>query len=584
MSKKVPAQVSHNPKYTAKLLYMRLLRYAQKHWGVFLLGVIAMAIYSATNTGFLAAIKMITDQGFVGKQADKMAILPLMLFGLLTTRALAGFLANFSIRWVARRVVEKLRLNLFEKLMALPVSFFDSNSVGELTSKITYDTEQMAKAATGIALSVIRDSLTIVGMVAYMVYLDWKLTLIFMVVAPAMALYIRMMTPKLRAAGKETQQTVGEMTQVSEEAISGQRMVKIFGGASYEFERFAKVAGKNRHMQIRLARLSGLNSFVIEMLAAFALALVVFYSVGHFTAGEFAAFIGALLMLIGPIKSLTGVNEDLQVGLAAAHSVFSLMDTPQEQDDGEHAIPRAKGEIEFKNITLRYEHAKRPALNQISFHLKPGEKIALVGRSGGGKTSLVNLLPRFYELQQGLILLDGLDVRALSLGSLRQQFSMVSQDVVLFNDTVFNNIAYGALRDVSQEQVIAAAKAAHAWDFIQHMPDGLQSEIGDRGVRLSGGQRQRIAIARAILKDAPILLLDEATSALDTESEQHVQQALDTLMMNRTTIVIAHRLSTIENADRILVMEQGEIVEQGSHHELLALDGHYAKLYRKQFH
>jgi ATP-binding cassette, subfamily B, bacterial MsbA len=584
MAKKIPAQVSLNPQYTAKLLYLRLLRYAQKHWGVFLLGTIAMAVYAGTNTGFLAAIKMITDQGFVGKQADKMVMLPLMLFALLTTRALSGFLANFSLRWVARRVVEKLRLDVFQRLMTLPVSFFDANSVGALTSKITYDAEQMGKAATSIALSVVRDSLTIIGMVAYMLYLDWKLTLIFVVVAPVMALYIRLMTPKLRAAGKETQQTVGEMTQVSEEAISGQRMVKIFGGSEYEYDRFAKVAGKNRHMQIRLARLSGLNSFVIEMLAAFALALVVFYSVGHFTAGEFAAFIGALLMLIGPIKSLTGINEDLQVGLAAAYSVFSLMDEKPEENEGNHTLERARGEIEFKHITLRYENSKRPALSNISFALKPGEKVALVGRSGGGKTSLVNLLPRFYELQQGLILLDGIDVRALKLESLRQQFSMVSQDVVLFNDTVYNNIAYGALRNVSETQVIEAAKAAHAWDFIQHMPDGLQSEIGDRGVRLSGGQRQRIAIARAILKDAPILLLDEATSALDTESEQHVQQALDTLMMNRTTIVIAHRLSTIENADRILVMEQGEIVEQGSHEALLTLNQHYAKLYRKQFH
>jgi len=289
-------------------------------------------------------------------------------------------------------------------------------------------------------------------------------------------------------------------------------------------------------------------------------------------------------MLIAPIKSLTSLNEDLQMGIAAAHSLFTLTDTKTQVDEGDKEIVRAKGEIEFRHVGLRYENAKRNALSNLSLIVKPGEKIALVGRSGGGKTTLASLLPRFYELQEGLILLDGMDIRALTIKSLRQQFALVSQDVILFNDTVFNNIAYGVLRGVSEEQVIAAAKAAHAWEFIQQLPEGLQSEIGDRGVRLSGGQRQRLAIARAILKDAPILLLDEATSALDTESEQHVQAALDELMRNRTTIVIAHRLSTIENADRILAMEQGEIVESGSHAELLAAGGHYAKLYQKQFH
>jgi subfamily B ATP-binding cassette protein MsbA len=337
-------------------------------------------------------------------------------------------------------------------------------------------------------------------------------------------------------------------------------------------------------MQIRLTRISGINSMVIEMLAAFSLGAVVYYSVGKFTAGEFAAFIGALLMLIPPIKSLTKMNETVQVGVAAAQSVFGLIDTQPELDEGELEIGRAKGEIEFKSVGLRYESAKNNALNQLSFVIKPGEKLALVGRSGGGKTTMVNLLPRFYEHQEGLVLLDGMDIRALKLSNLREQFALVSQDVVLFNDTVFNNIAYGALRGTSEESVIAAAKAAHAWEFIQQLPNGLQSEIGDRGVRLSGGQRQRLAIARAILKDAPILLLDEATSALDTESEQHVQAALDTLMKNRTSIVIAHRLSTIENADRIFVMEHGEIVESGTHAELLKAGGHYAKLYQKQFH
>jgi subfamily B ATP-binding cassette protein MsbA len=325
------------------------------------------------------------------------------------------------------------------------------------------------------------------------------------------------------------------------------------------------------------------NSMVVEMIAAAALAWVVYYSVGKFSAGEFAAFIGAVMMLISPIKTLTRMNEEIQVGLAAASSVFTIMDAAPESDKGTHALQDVHGGIEFRDVSLCYENAKRNALSHVNLKVNPGEKVALVGRSGGGKSSLVSLLPRFYDLYQGQVLLDGQDIRAITLPSLRAQFALVSQDVVLFNDSVRNNIAYGALRQVSDEEIVAAAKAAHAWEFIQQLPQGLESEIGDRGVRLSGGQRQRLAIARAILKDAPILLLDEATSALDTESEQHVQAALDGLMQNRTTLIIAHRLSTIENADRILVMEQGAIVESGSHAELLALGGHYAKLYQKQF-
>jgi subfamily B ATP-binding cassette protein MsbA len=480
-------------------------------------------------------------------------------------------------------VVERVRLDAFQRLMSFPVSYFDANSVGVVTSRLTYNTEQMANASTKVVMSAVRDSLTIVGMIGYMLYLNWHLTLVFAVIAPLMAYYLRKMTPVIRASGKAVQESVGDMTRVLEESVGGQRVVKIFGGADYENRRFAQAVGMNRRMQIRLGRIAGINSMVIELIAAAGLSLVVYYAVGKFSAGEFAAFIGAVLMLIGPVKSLTNLNEEVQVGVAAAQSVFGLMDSPAEDDVGSKTLERARGEIEFRHVNLRYENAKRNALHEINLKVMPGEKVALVGRSGGGKSSLVSLLPRFYELQQGVILLDGIDIRALTLSNLRAQFALVNQDVTLFNDTVFNNIAYGALRQVSEADVIAAAEAAHAWEFIRQLPEGLKSEIGDRGVRLSGGQRQRLAIARAILKDAPILLLDEATSALDTESEKHVQAALDGLMRGRTTLVIAHRLSTIVNADRILVMEKGELVESGTHDELLALDGHYAKLYRKQF-
>lgn len=567
----------------SKTLYLRLFAYAWRYKGVFLIGILGLVFLSATNTAFLATIKQVTDEGFVKQSPDKMALLPLMLFGLMAVRGLSGFFSGFAMRWVARRVVEDLRRSVFQQLMRLPITYFDEQSAGIVVAKITYDVEQMSGAATRSAISLVSDTLTALGIVGYMLYLDWRLTLIFALIAPIMAFYLRAMTPKLRNAGKQAQDSIGEMTKVAEEAISGQRIVKIFGASSYENQRFAKVAAKNRHMQIRLARLSGMNSMVIELLAAVSLGLVVYYAVGRFSAGEFAAFVAALLMLIAPIKHLTAMNEEVQVALAAAQSVFGVIDIEPEADDGKQALARSRGEIEFKNVSLSYQNAKRPALNDISFTIKPGEKLALVGRSGGGKTTLVNLLPRFYELQQGQVLIDGVDMRSLPLANLREQFSLVSQDVILFNDTIFNNIAYGVLRDASEQNVINAAKAAHAWEFIQQLPRGLQNEIGDRGVRLSGGQRQRIAIARAILKNAPILLLDEATSALDTESEQHVQAALDTLMQNRTSIVIAHRLSTIENADRIMVMEQGKIVEVGTHDTLIKQNGHYAKLYQKQF-
>lgn len=567
----------------AKALFLRIFSYAWRYKFVFAITIAATAVLSLSNTAFLAMLKKVTDEGFMQQPAGQAFVLPLMLLSLMSVRGLAGLVSMYSMRWIARRVVEVLRIQAFGRLMHMPVSYFDTQSTGVMVSKLTYDAERLSSVATRTAMNVLRDVLTMVGLVAYMLYLDWRLTLIFAIVAPLMVLYLRKTTPKLRANAKKVQLAVGEMTKASEEAISGQRIVKIFGAQDYEDQRFAKVVIDNRKLELRSARITGLNSFVIEVLAGLALSLVIYYALGRFSAGEFTAFMGALLMLISPIKHITAANEDFQIGLAAAQSVFEVIDAPIEVDEGKGHLEKIKGSIAFEHVSLRYEGAKRLALDDLNFTVNPGEKVALVGRSGGGKTSLVNLLPRFYELQQGSIQLDGMDVRELSLKDLRAQFSLVSQDIILFNDTIFNNIAYGVLRDTSETEVIAAAKAANAWEFIQQLPKGLQNEIGDRGVRLSGGQRQRLAIARAILKDAPILLLDEATSALDTESEQHVQAALDVLMQNRTSLVIAHRLSTIENADRILVMDKGKIVESGSHKELLKLKGYYTKLYQKEF-
>jgi subfamily B ATP-binding cassette protein MsbA len=566
-----------------KKIYSRIFKYALKYKWTLFLSIFSLIILALTNTGFLALIKKITDEGFVEQAVNSSIFLSIALIVLMTIRALSGFISGYSMRWVSRKIVEDLRFDAFKRLMILPVTYFDSHASGNIVSKITYETEQLSFIATKVALESIRESLTIVGIVGYMLYLDWVLTLVFALMTPLMAFYLRLVSPKLRKAGKEVQTTMGDMTSVSEQAISGQRIVKIFESSLFEFKKFSQIVIRNRKMQTKLAQLSGANSFVIEVLASISLALVVYYSVGRFTPGEFAAFVGALLMLISPIKKLTAINEQIQIGIAAAISIFSVMDEVKEKDTGKKVFKKINGQIEFKNVSFSYERIKKPVLKNINFTIKPGEKIALVGKSGGGKTSLVNLIPRFYELDSGSILIDKINITQIKLNDLRHHLSLVSQDTILFNDTIYNNIAYGNLNKMDFKKVKNAAKAANAIEFIEKLPDGFNHQIGDRGVRLSGGQKQRIAIARAILKNAPILLLDEATSALDSESEKLVQQALDNLMHGRTSIVIAHRLSTVMNADRIMVIDNGEIIEVGTHQSLLKSKKHYFRLYKKGF-
>jgi len=566
-----------------KKIYSRVFNYALKYKWTLSISIFSLIILALTNTGFLALIKKITDEGFVEQASNASIFLPIALIILMTIRALSGFVSGYSMRWVSRKIVEDLRFDAFKRLMTLPVTYFDSHASGNLVSKLTYETEQLSFVATKVALESIRESLTIIGIVSYMLYLDWMLTLIFALMAPLMAFYLKLVSPKLRKAGGEVQTTMGDMTSASEEAISGQRIVKIFESSLFEFKKFSQIVIRNRKMQTKLAQLSGANSFVIEVLASISLALVVYYSVGRFTPGEFAAFVGALLMLISPIKKLTGINEQIQIGIAAAISIFSVMDEKKEIDTGKKKLQKIIGHIEFKNVTFSYDKIKKPVLENINFQIKPGEKIALVGKSGGGKTSLVNLIPRFYDLDSGSILIDKTNITDIKLNDLRHHLSLVSQDTILFNDTIYNNIAYGSLKNTDSKKVKQAAKAANALEFIDKLPNGFNHKIGDRGVRLSGGQKQRIAIARAILKNAPILLLDEATSALDSESEKLVQQALDNLMYGRTSIVIAHRLSTVKNADRIVVIDNGEIVEVGTHQNLIKSKKYYFRLYKKGF-
>ena len=566
-----------------KKIYSRVFNYALKYKWTLSISILSLVVLALTNTGFLALIKKITDEGFVEQASSSSIFLPIALVILMTIRALSGFVSGYSMRWVSRKIVEDLRFDAFKRLMMLPVTYFDSHASGNIVSKLTYETEQLSFVATKVALESIRESLTIIGIVSYMLYLDWMLTFIFALMAPLMTFYLKLVSPKLRNAGGEVQSTMGDMTSASEEAISGQRIVKIFESSLFEFKKFSQIVIRNRKMQTKLAQLSGANSFVIEVLASISLALVVYYSVGRFTPGEFAAFVGALLMLISPIKKLTGINEQIQIGLAAAISIFSVMDEDKEIDTGKNKLKKINGYIEFRDVSFSYEKTKKLVLNKINLKITPGEKIALVGKSGGGKTSLVNLIPRFYDLDSGSILIDKVNITDIKLNNLRHHLSLVSQDTILFNDTIYNNIAYGSLRTINPKKVKQAARAANAAEFIDKLPGGFNHKIGDRGVRLSGGQKQRIAIARAILKNAPILLLDEATSALDSESEKFVQQALDNLMQGRTSIVIAHRLSTVINADRIVVIDNGEIVEVGTHQSLLKSKKYYFRLYKKGF-
>ena len=566
-----------------KEVYVRLFKYALTYKLILIFSIVAIVITALADTSFLALLKKITDEGFVSNSNNLTSLIPLILIFIVLIRACARFFSSYALRWVSRKIVEKLRYDIFDNLMKLPIFYFDSNTTGILISKITYETEQLQTIITKVTLIALRDSFTIIAVVSYMFYLNALLAFFVLIILPITAYFIKKIIPKLRDAAGEFQRLMGDITKIAEEAISGQRIVKIFGAAKYERDRFSKSISRNRQMGTKLARLSATNSLIIEIIVGLLFAGVLHYSLSNLSPGEFIAFIGAVVLITTPIKRLSALNEQIQIGYAAAVSIFSVMDEKKENDLGKHNLKKAKGMIEFINVCFSYPKNNKAVLSDINFSIKAGEKVALVGKSGGGKTTLLNLIPKFYDVSSGSILLDNFDINVISNNSLRKNLALVSQDTILFNDTIFNNIAYGNLKSVSLEKVKKAAKAANASEFINELPNGFNHIIGDRGVRLSGGQKQRIAIARAILKNAPILLLDEATSALDSESERMVQAALDNLMTNKTSIVIAHRLSTIKNVDKIIVMDQGKIVGVGKHNTLVKSNKFYLKIYKKGF-
>lgn len=555
---------------------------------MFGLAILGMVLTAATEPLFPALMKPLLDGSFVQRDKSVSMLMPFALIGIFLLRGVLGYVSSYAMAWVSNKVILDIRTALFDRLVQLPSSFFENHSSGALLSKVAYDVTGVNAAATSVLTVLIRDSFTILGLLGWLLYLNWKLTLITLIIAPAIMIVIKLTSKRLRHVSLEAMRAMGDVTHILEEAISCQRVIKIFGGQAYESKRFHKANQLLRGFSMRQAIAASATVPIVQLFAAVAVALIVGIaieqsSVNDFTVGEFVSFITATLMLLTPLKHLADVNAPLQRGLASAESVFGLMDEEKESDSGTVSLPRARGEVRFDGVVFTYPGASRPALDHVSIAVDPGETLALVGSSGAGKSTLASLLPRFYDPTGGRVLLDGHDLKDLKLADLRANIALVSQDVALFNDTVAANIAYGAMEGAGMAEIEAAARAAHAFEYISEMPRGFDTLIGENGVRLSGGQRQRLAIARALLKNAPVLILDEATSALDSESERFVQEALATLMQGRTTIVIAHRLSTIERADRIAVFSRGKVVETGTHAQLLAQDGLYAKLYRIQF-
>lgn len=571
-----------------KRIYLRLLHHAAPYWRVFLVAILSMVVLAITEPAIPALLKPTFDSSFVEKDLDTVALMAVLVVVLFLIRGLSSYLSAITLAWVASKVVMDLRTRMFEKLISLPSTALDQHTSGSLISKVTYNAAQVTEACTQVVTILVRDSIAVVGLLAWMLYLNWKLTLIAVAVAPVIIAVVRYFSRRLRNVSLSLQENMGGITHVLQESIEGQKVVRSFGGQEYEKNRFDEASNRVRQYEVKFASAASANAPVAQFVTAIGLSVMLYLAAvqvkeGTITIGTFVSFFAAMGLVFSPLKRLTGVNGRLQKGIAAAQSIFALIDEASEPDTGTREIARARGKIEFDDVEFCYREKRQPALRNVSLVIEPGESVALVGASGSGKTTLASLILRFYQPDKGRILLDDTPIEELTLQSLRSQTALVSQDIVLFNGTVAQNIAYGPLSNRGRESIIHAARSASAMSFIEELPQGLDTEVGENGVRLSGGQRQRLAIARAFLKDAPVLILDEATSSLDSGIEKQVQAALAELRRNRTTIIIAHRLSTIEDADRIVVMNEGRIVETGTHTALLEKNSLYAGLYRFQF-
>ena len=578
---------TENPN-AVKEIYRRFFHYVTPYWRAFIIASIGMVMAAVTDTGFAMMIKPMLDGSFVDRDPEIIRLIPIAAIGIFIFRGAGSFIENYYMTLVGRNIVRDMRAQMFTHMLQLPASYYDKLPSGQLTSKLIYDVEQIAMASTRAVTILIKDSITILCLLAWMLYLNWMLSALFLGIGPALMMIVSYVSKRFRKLSKRIQNSMGDVTGVTQEAVESHLVVKAFGGKNYEQDRFATSNKYNHRQNMKMAVTTSLSVSVIQLIAGFAFAAILYVAtlesfLETVTVGTFMSFILALSLLFAPLKRLTSINAAFQRGIAAAESIFGLLDAEIEKDTGEVHVDQLSGDIEYKNVTFAYDSEKGDVIHNISFKAEHGQTIAFVGRSGSGKTSLVGLLPRYYDVLSGSIKLGGYEVGELKLADLRNQIALVSQQVSLFDDTIGNNIAYGQLGNCSKEDIVEAATAAHAMEFINKLPEGLDTKVGADGLMLSGGQRQRIAIARALLKDAPVLILDEATSALDTESERHIQAALEKLMRNRTTLVIAHRLSTIERADQIIVMDQGKIVEQGSHSELLAKKGIYKKLHSLQF-